>query len=153
APGPPNVLLHQFNDGFVGVLEKVALAVVIIEADKTQVVENSDESFDFFFGRPRNQRRRAAQMPESTTRSEGSGFIVRPGGYIYTNFHVVEDADKVEVRLKDGRRYSAKIIGSDDKTDIAVIKIDAKDLPVAQLRDSENVRVGELCFAIGVPFN
>src|SRR5205823_3213308 len=82
--------------------------------------------------------------------SEGSGFIVRPDGYIFTNFHVVEAADKIEVKLKDGREFSAKIVGSDEKTDIAVIKIDAKDLPVVQLGDSDAVRVGQFAFAIPI---
>src|SRR5204862_5601866 len=71
---------------------------------------------------------------------------------IFTNFHVFEAADKIEVKLKDGREFSAKIVGSDEKTDIAVIKIDAKDLPVVQLGDSDAVRVGQFAFAIGAPF-
>src|SRR5437762_2225436 len=84
--------------------------------------------------------------------SEGSGFIVRSDGYIFTNFHVVEGADHVEVKLKDGREFPAKVVGTDEKTDIAVIKIDAKDLPVAQMGDSDAVRVGQFAFAIGAPF-
>src|SRR5262249_8063433 len=84
--------------------------------------------------------------------SEGSGFIVRPDGYIFTNFHVVEGADRIDVKLKDGREFSAKVVGTDEKTDVAVIKIDAKDLPSAQLGDSDSVRVGQFAFAIGAPF-
>jgi Do/DeqQ family serine protease len=84
--------------------------------------------------------------------SEGSGFIVRQDGYIYTNFHVVEGADKVEVKLKDGRDLPAKVVGTDEKTDIAVLKVDAANLPVVQLADSEAVRVGQFAFAIGAPF-
>ena len=84
--------------------------------------------------------------------SEGSGFIVRPDGYIFTNFHVVEAADKIEVKLKDGRSFPAKVVGTDGKTDIAVVKIDAKDLPTVQLGDSDAVRVGQFAFAIGAPF-
>ncbi len=84
--------------------------------------------------------------------SEGSGFIVRADGYILTNNHVVEGADQIDVKLKDGREFKAKLVGTDEKTDVAVIKIDAKDLPVAQLGDSDAVRVGQFAFAIGAPF-
>ena len=96
-------------------------------------------------------RRNHARDPQPV-QSEGSGFIVRPDGYIFTNFHVVEGADKISVKLKDGREFSAKVVGTDEKTDIAVIKIDAKDLPVVQLGDSDAVRVGQFAFAIGAPF-
>jgi Do/DeqQ family serine protease len=84
--------------------------------------------------------------------SEGSGFLVRPDGYIFTNFHVVEGADKIAVKLKDGRSFSGKVVGTDEKTDVAVIKIEAKDLPVVQLGDSDAVRVGQFAFAIGAPY-
>jgi S1-C subfamily serine protease len=77
---------------------------------------------------------------------------VRPDGYIFTNFHVVEGADKIDVKLRDGRNFPATVVGTDEKTDIAVIKIDAKDLPVVQLGDSDAVRVGQFAFAIGAPF-
>ena len=87
-----------------------------------------------------------------TRLSEGSGFIVRSDGFIFTNYHVVEGADHVDVKLKDGREFPAKVIGADDKTDIAVIKIEAKDLPVVQMGDSDAVRVGQFAFAIGAPF-
>ena len=84
--------------------------------------------------------------------SEGSGFIVRADGYIYTNYHVVEGADRVDVKLKDGREFQAKVVGTDEKTDVAVIKIDATNLPVVQFGDSDAVRVGQFAFAIGAPF-
>src|ERR1051326_5016666 len=84
--------------------------------------------------------------------SEGSGFIVRQDGFIYTNFHVVEGADQIDVKLKDGREFKAKVVGTDEKTDIAVIKIDATNLPVAQFANSDDVRVGQFAFAIGAPF-
>src|SRR5262249_56046342 len=83
---------------------------------------------------------------------EGCGFIVRPDGYIFTNVHVVEGADKIDVKLRDGRNFAARIVGTDEKTDIAVIKIDARDLAVVQLGDSDTVRVGQFAFAIGAPF-
>ena len=84
--------------------------------------------------------------------SEGSGFIVRADGYIYTNYHVLEGADRIDVKLKDGREFQAKVVGTDEKTDVAVIKIEATNLPVAQFADSDAVRVGQFAFAIGAPF-
>jgi S1-C subfamily serine protease len=77
---------------------------------------------------------------------------VRPDGYIFTNFHVVEGADKIDVKLRDERNFPGRVVGTDEKTDIAVVKIDAKDLPVVQLGDSDAVRVGQFAFAIGAPF-
>ena len=85
--------------------------------------------------------------------SEGSGFVIQASGYILTNNHVVTGAAEIKVRLKDGRLFPAKLIGTDEKTDIAVIKIDAADLPVEELADSDTVRVGEIACAIGVPYN
>ena len=96
-------------------------------------------------------RVRVAGAPEPV-QSEGSGFIVRQDGFIYTNFHVVEDADSVQVKLQDGREFPGKVVGTDEKTDIAVIKVDATNLPVVQLADSDAVRVGQFAFAIGAPF-
>jgi Do/DeqQ family serine protease len=84
--------------------------------------------------------------------SEGSGFIVRPDGFIFTNNHVLEGAERIDVKLKDGREFQAKLVGSDEKTDVAVIKIDTANLPVVQIGDSEAVRVGQFAFAIGAPF-
>lgn len=159
-----NDLLHQIDNAFAGVFEKVAPAVVIIEAEKKAGSEDKEkeEALDFFFrNRPNGGDdsdhgqggRRGLKLPAPTARSEGSGFIIRPDGYILTNFHVIEEADKIEVKLKDGRHFPGKVVGSDDKTDIAVVKIEARDLPVAELLDSDTVRVGQLCFAIGVPYN
>ncbi|PYL18049.1 MAG: hypothetical protein DME30_04645 [Verrucomicrobia bacterium] len=116
-------VVHQLNNAFAKVFETVAPSVVIIEISKKN--DNETSAFeDLFF----------------------------QGPYIFTNFHVVEAADKIDVKLKDGREFSAKVVGSDEKTDIAVIKIDAKDLPVVQLGDSDAVRVGQFAFAIGAPF-
>ncbi len=99
----------------------------------------------FFRGIPR--------MPQQApTRGEGSGFIIRPDGYILTNAHVVNGASEVTVRLTDRREYTAKVIGIDTKSDVAVIKINAKDLPTVKLGDSHNLRVGEWVLAIGAPF-
>jgi serine protease Do len=82
----------------------------------------------------------------------GSGVIVSADGLIVTNHHVVDGASKVEVHLSDRRRFEAKVLGADSKSDIAVLKIDAKDLPVLNFGNSDNVRVGDLALAIGNPF-
>ena len=85
-------------------------------------------------------------------RGQGSGFIIDPNGIILTHNHVVDGADEVTVHLTDKREFKAKVLGTDPKTDIAVIKIEGKDLPVVKLGKSENVKVGEWVAAIGAPF-
>lgn len=95
------------------------------------------------------------QMPpwgSRETRSLGSGFIISEDGYIITNHHVVADADEIIVRLNDRRELEAELVGSDPNSDIALLKINADDLPVARLGDSEDLKVGEWVLAIGSPF-
>ena len=82
----------------------------------------------------------------------GSGVIVTKDGYILTNNHVVDDADEVKVALQDGREFTAKVVGRDPKTDVAVIKIDAKDLPAVEMADSDKIEVGDVVLAVGNPF-
>ena len=82
----------------------------------------------------------------------GSGFIVSSDGYVITNHHVVEDADKITVKLNDKREFQAKVIGSDPQSDIALLKIDASGLPTVTIGDAENLKVGQWVFAIGAPF-
>jgi Do/DeqQ family serine protease len=93
------------------------------------------------------------QLPERKSKEEGlgSGVIVSANGYILTNNHVVADADELKVLLSDGREFMAKVIGTDEKTDVAVIKIDVDNLPVATLADSDKLRVGDIVFAVGNP--
>lgn len=91
-------------------------------------------------------------MPEIPARGAGSGFIVSNDGYILTNAHVVSGADEVEVKLIDKRKFSAKVIGADSRTDVAVIKITASNLPAVKLGDPAKLRVGEAVAAIGSPF-
>jgi Do/DeqQ family serine protease len=146
-------VVHQLNNAFAKVFETVAPSVVIIEISKKTEVSDTSPLDDLFFqGPPDENNPRRSPGGSRPVQSEGSGFIVRPDGYIFTNFHVVEGADKIEVKLRDGRTFPAKVVGTDEKTDIAVIKIDAKDLPVVQLGDSDAVRVGQFAFAIGAPF-
>lgn len=146
-------VVHQLNSAFTKVFEIVAPSVVIIEVTKKNDGSENSALDDLFFQGPQddNTPRRG---PRSTQpiQSEGSGFIVRPDGFIYTNYHVLEGADQIDVKLKDGREFKAKIVGTDEKTDIAVIKIEATNLPVAQFADSDAVRVGQFAFAIGAPF-
>jgi serine protease Do len=93
------------------------------------------------------------QMPApQPVHGEGSGFIIRPDGTIMTNAHVVNGASEVTVRMTDRREYTAKVIGVDTKSDIAIIRINAKDLPTVKLGDSHALRVGEWVLAIGAPF-
>ena len=162
-PSSARSLLRQIDEGFVQIFEQVSPAVVVIEATKKSSEEENREDWRGFFfqdgdesgapGRHDGERPRLWPLPQSHTRSEGSGFIIRPDGYILTNQHVIADAEKLEVRLKDGRRYPAKLVGADDRTDIAVIKIEAKELPITELGDSDKLRVGQLVCAIGAPFN
>lgn len=138
---------------------KGVVNISTIRNARTQTVQNplpelldkrTEELFRRFgfpiipFG-PQEQR-----IPEQ--RGTGSGFIVSSDGYILTNCHVVEGADELRVRLTDNREFSGKVIGLDKKTDIAVVKIDAKDLPVLKMGSSENLKVGEWVAAIGSPF-
>jgi S1-C subfamily serine protease len=161
-PGKALSLLRQIDEGFVQVFEKVAPAVVVIEATKKNEPGESSEDVRGLFlpdgdespkdSSDENENGRLWRLPQQT-RSEGSGFIIRPDGFILTNFHVVAEADKLEARLKDGRTFPAKLVGADDRTDIAIIRIEASQLPVAELGDSDAVRVGQLVCAIGAPFN
>src|SRR6266481_2483482 len=146
-------VVHALNNAFAKVFETVAPSVVIIEISQKNEGSEGPTFEDFFFqGPPDENNPRRGQRNLQPIQSEGSGFIVRRDGYIFTNFHVVEGADKIEVKLKDGREFPAKVVGTDEKTDIAVVKIEAKDLPVVQLGDSDALRVGEFAFAIGAPF-
>src|SRR2546429_9697990 len=117
-------VVHQLNNAFAKVFETVAPSVVIIEISKKNDTETSAFEDLFFQGPPDESNPRRNQRNLQPIQSEGSGFIVRPDGYIFTNFHVVEAADKIDVKLKDGREFSGKVVGTDEKTDIAVIKID-----------------------------
>ncbi|MFG5777533.1 DegQ family serine endoprotease [Comamonas sp. J-3] len=127
-------------------------------ANRGSQMDPDDPMLQFFkqFGLPmpqQGQRGFGRQMPQEVPMAgEGSGFIVSADGTILTNAHVVKGAKTVTVKLTDRREFKAKVLGSDAKTDIAVLKIDAKDLPVAKLGDSKAVQQGEWVLAIGSPF-
>jgi serine protease Do len=146
-------VVHQLNSAFTKVFEIVAPSVVIIEVTKKNDSDPNISLDDLLFqNQPDENNRRRTPQRFQPVQSEGSGFIVRADGYILTNYHVLEGSDHVDVKLKDGRDFTAKIVGTDEKTDIAVIKIEATNLPVVQLGDSDAVRVGQFAFAIGAPF-
>ncbi len=139
--------------------EKACPSVVYIKVTipgRTQQMEYYDPFEDFFgdfFGRGNggNSRRREYQTPKQ--RGAGSGVIISKDGYIVTNNHVVNGAEDIQVTLNDNREYTATIIGTDETTDLALIKVDANDLPAITIGDSDNLKVGEWVLAIGNPFN
>ena len=147
--------LKKLGDTFSRVAEEVNPSVVSITSVTTlQLRSRFDDPFfddlrrffgpDFFPQNPRGK--------EYKQRGLGSGVIVSKSGYILTNNHVVGNAEDIKVTLSDGRNFSAEVKGKDPKTDLAVIKIKAKDLPVAQLGDSDKLKVGEWVLAVGNPF-
>ena len=146
--------LRQMGKAFSSIAEKASPAVARLQADRTATQERQfyrespfgDDFFDFFF-RPRSPQRRYREPVTAL----GSGFIISPDGYMLTNNHMVEGADKVTVELADGRKFTAEIIGTDPVSDIAVIKIDADNLPYLELADSDTLEVGEWVLAIGNP--
>ena len=109
----------------------------------------SDPFFRFFFDRPGPGLREA---PSRREQSLGSGVILSADGLIVTNNHVVAQAEKIRVALKDGREMDAKLVGADPKSDVAVLRVDAKNLPAIPVADSSKVRIGDLVLAIGNPF-
>ena len=153
----PFCLLAQGRDlpDFADLVEKQGPAVVNISTTQTVRGQTAppgsggeeDPFYDFFrrFGPPQPPR-------DYETRSLGSGFIINPEGYILTNSHVVEAADDITVRLTDKREFKAKVIGSDRRSDVAVLKIDATGLPVVAIGDPAKTRVGQWVVAIGSPF-
>ena len=158
--------LRQIGKTFAAIAEKTSPAVVGLEAKRTVTREYSpfrdspfgepfdpfeDDIFDFFFRR-RSPRQRSPQRRYRELRPvQGSGFIISSDGYILTNNHMVEGAEKVEIELADGRKFTAEVIGADRDSDVAVIKIDARSLPCLELGDSEALEVGEWVLAIGNP--
>lgn len=146
-------VVHQLNSAFTKVFEIVAPSVVIIEVTKKSDGNDGSTLDDLFFqNQPDENTPRRNPRGFPPVQSEGSGFIVRSDGYIFTNNHVLEDADKIQVKLQDGREFPARVTGTDEKTDVAVIKIDATNLPVVQMGNSDQVHVGQFAFAIGAPF-
>ena len=114
-------------------------------------IEN-DPFFQFFRGMPGLQQRGRGANPAVPFRGQGSGFIISADGLILTNAHVVREAKEVTVKLSDWREFSAKVLGADPATDIAVLRIDAKNLPTVRLGDARQLEVGDRVLAIGAPY-
>ena len=146
-------VLHALDAGFVQVFEKIAPAVVVIEATKPDDDDDDDTSPPDFFFKEGEDPQKDVPLPRGPLKSEGSGFFIRADGFILTNLHVVDGAASLAVRLRDGRRFTAKLTGSDDRTDVAVLHIEGSDFPVPDLGDSDALRVGQIVCAIGAPFN
>jgi len=142
---------------YAEVVKRVMPSVVKVEvttAGKETSVQmpgmQMDPFFRQFFGLPFGGGQQRIFTPP--THGLGSGVIVTKDGYILTNNHVVDDADKVKVTLQDGREFTAKVIGKDKESDVAVVKIDAHDLPAITLADSSKIEVGDVVLAVGNPF-
>ncbi|HOO10913.1 MAG TPA: trypsin-like peptidase domain-containing protein, partial [Cyclobacteriaceae bacterium] len=132
---------------FTGTADKVTPAVVYIRSTQERgVYRNSPDPLREFFNGPSPMQRGPAQ-------SSGSGVIINKNGYIVTNNHVVQGADIVEVTLSDNSTYKAEVIGTDPDTDLAVIKVNQKDLPYLSFVDSDQSKVGQWVLAVGNPFN
>ena len=148
--------LPNFSD----LAENSSPAVVNITSSRTVKERNTygrgfgDPRYDEFFERFFGQQPRPSQPRENTRPviSTGSGFIISEDGYLLTNNHVVEDADEITVSLGDRREYQAKVIGADERSDVALLKIDAKNLPTLKIGKSKDLKVGEWVVAIGSPF-
>ena len=160
--GGPAVEIHQSApaaahaggpSSYATAVEKAAPAVVNINTAKLVTVRPhpffDDPVFRQFFGRGRDELVTPRQQVE---RSLGSGVIMSDQGYILTNHHVIHGADAIQVSLRDGRMAKANVVGSDPETDLAVLKIDLKQLPVITVGHSERMRVGDVVLAIGNPF-
>jgi serine protease Do len=149
-------LLDQFSVAFESAAAKVNQSVVPIYSEQVTEVQNpfasGNDAFKDFFGNDFFKRFFGPEKQKQVERTLGSGVIVSKDGYILTNNHVVDGSQKLTVVLADKEKYTAKVIGRDPNTDVAVIKINAKDLPVATLGNSDQVKIGEWVIAVGNPF-
>ena len=150
----------DFSRDFTDVAENTINCVVSIKSYATpQQMYQGDffDPFEFFFGPgygngQRQRQQQKQQKSEPQPRGMGSGVIISSDGYIVTNNHVIEGAEKLEVTLNDNRTFNATVVGTDEKTDIALIKINAKDLHAINIGNSDAVKVGQWCVAVGNPF-
>jgi len=162
AKGPDSkAMIHALEDAFASVADRVTPSVVNVSVKPKKAppgeggpAPEGEQRFREFFGQEFYDRFFKRRAPREETRAAGSGVIVDARGYILTNAHVVESAADIEVRLSDDRKFAATLVGSDPKTDLAVVKIDpgAATLPPALLGDSDKLRIGQWAIAIGNPF-
>jgi len=156
--------LRQIGKTFAEIAEKASPSVVVLTVDKpVSSTQPTDEEWRIILqrdrlpappsepvGKPRSSSRlRPLRIPRSGGIVQGLGFIVSEDGHILTCNHVVDSAQKINAKLADGRRFEAEVVGTDPETDIAVLKIDAKDLPVLKLGDSDSLEVGNWVVGIG----
>lgn len=158
----PLDLARQLNEAFASVVESVSPAVVILEVAHRRDRSDPHSGNPLLEMLPPELRKKfEEQFPapeegpadrEPRFNAGGSGVVIRKNGYILTNSHVVEGAEKIRVRLKNGKEYDSTGVWTDAQSDIAIVKIDAEELPVARLGESSKTRVGEYAIAIGAPF-
>ncbi|MDB6025758.1 MAG: hypothetical protein JWM68_1981 [Verrucomicrobiales bacterium] len=160
-------LAKQLNNAFIEVSDKVSPSVVVITVEMKESAadeEGADSQWGDllppelrkrFFGEGQGGGRRNPHAQPQARRSvaRGSGVVLTEDGYILTNNHVVENAQKITVRFRDSKSFTAEVKGRDPQSDLAVIKINAKGLPAAKMADSDAVRIGEFAIAIGAPFD
>ena len=143
-----NLMQDNWPD-FTYAAESAVDAVVYVKVTSTQTMQQAPSSiFDYFFGFPQGG---APQQREKV--GSGSGVIIREDGYIVTNNHVIDGATKIEVTLNNNQTYPATLVGTDPATDIALLKVDAKGLPIIPFGDSDKLRLGEWVIAIGSPYD
>ncbi len=144
------------GNSFAPIVKKVAPSVVKISVTmkgSDNPLANSDmDFFRRFFGEDGTRQMNPGRLHAPAEHGLGSGVIISPDGYILTNNHVVNNATEIQVALNDGRQFTAKVIGSDPKTDVALIRIKADNLPALTLADSDKIEVGDVVLAIGNPF-
>ena len=142
ASAPPEIA--RLNDLMHNLAERLKPALVQVRVRRSAEVDD-DEPQGRVPGAP-------PVPPDEPRRAAGSGFLIRQDGYLVTNAHVVESAERIQIRLADGRRFEGRVIGHDERVDLALVKVEAKGLPVAALGDSNVLRVGEFVLALGHPF-
>ncbi|MEF3168073.1 MAG: DegQ family serine endoprotease [Deltaproteobacteria bacterium] len=157
-------VLDKTSKAFAAVSKAAMPAVAFVQVEKSMDQKGSGAPFQFqdpfeFFNDPFFERffgphfrKQQPQPRKFRQRGQGSGFIISPDGYLLTNNHVVEGADTIKVKLADGREFTAAVVGTDPQSDVAVIKVDGKNLPYLRLGDSDKLDIGEWVIAIGNPF-
>lgn len=164
SPSSALAAVRQLNEVFVDISEKAARSVVVVQVaqkpetdadvEKHPLVEQMPEEWRKRFEEFRDQRKRSREQDGPSFDGEGSGIIYREDGHILTNAHVVENAERIRVKLRDGREFEADVRGLDTDSDIAVLRIrgEVKGLVPARFGNSDQVRVGEFAVAIGAPY-